>query len=555
MTSFGYRFNPRYAIEECSSCGTLYTRNCDCSIRAVEDKILVPKPPKNCAWCTRCGYWVDGPHCQGCALLRQELEENLVTYSPDFQNTSEPSNASTNVLNAPREPYVVKQDNGSFIDEIIFDLNRAPDSPNQFHCFHCKDVLRDGETCKRCTCKFCGKDAHTGYNCPSKVPVISIPEPCNNRTIDELPQALPNFHPTFHSEAESPFTLDSTPTYVDESPNVFNLLPQPSVYPCEFCGNNAYFGHYCTPQAPFIYLEPCYNQDFNFSQNFQNVPQQYPCCDDCEVTHEPYQCQPKNHDYYDEQNSCYDSNSFGFDQIQTPQYTINHPIFNAHNDLLNTQNKLMEQMTSICEMVDQLIQKKLEEKLTPNEPVNSLSMGDEHLDTIPVTESDEFIKSSIENLVPNPKFVSENSNADIESFSPSPIMEEIDLTFTPDDPMPLSIKEDDNDSRDILIREELLDNYSLLIPENESFHFDIPSFSRPPAKPPYGNTGILNIKMMGDVSDRKVPTHELTITLVSNQEKSPDLLSHRGFENLQPSAECPMKIHGKNIPTLDVPRF
>ncbi|GKB12316.1 hypothetical protein Tco_0846239, partial [Tanacetum coccineum] len=34
------------------------------------------------------------------------------------------------------------------------------------------------------------------------------------------------------------------------------------------------------------------------------------------------------------------------------------------------------------------------------EPVNSLSMGDEHLDTIPTTESDEVIKSSVEDLVP-----------------------------------------------------------------------------------------------------------------------------------------------------------
>nr|GEV26491.1 pre-mRNA-splicing factor ATP-dependent RNA helicase DEAH1-like isoform X1 [Tanacetum cinerariifolium] len=50
--------------------------------------------------------------------------------------------------------------------------------------------------------------------------------------------------------------------------------------------------------------------------------------------------------------------------------------------------------------------------------------------------------------------------------------------------MPPSIEEDDDDSRDILIREELLDNYSLPLPENESFHFDIPSSSRPPAKPP-----------------------------------------------------------------------
>nr|GFB63930.1 hypothetical protein [Tanacetum cinerariifolium] len=39
--------------------------------------------------------------------------------------------------------------------------------------------------------------------------------------------------------------------------------------------------------------------------------------------------------------------------------------------------------------------------VTPSEPVDSLSMGDEHLDTIPATESNEFIKSSVENLVPN----------------------------------------------------------------------------------------------------------------------------------------------------------
>ncbi|GKE50609.1 hypothetical protein Tco_1481867, partial [Tanacetum coccineum] len=36
------------------------------------------------------------------------------------------------------------------------------------------------------------------------------------------------------------------------------------------------------------------------------------------------------------------------------------------------------------------------------EPDNSLNMGDEHLDTIPATESDEVIKSSVENLVPIP---------------------------------------------------------------------------------------------------------------------------------------------------------
>nr|GFC74636.1 hypothetical protein [Tanacetum cinerariifolium]GFC74651.1 hypothetical protein [Tanacetum cinerariifolium] len=40
--------------------------------------------------------------------------------------------------------------------------------------------------------------------------------------------------------------------------------------------------------------------------------------------------------------------------------------------------------------------------LSTEEPIESLSMGDEHLDTIPATKSDEVIKSSVENLVPIP---------------------------------------------------------------------------------------------------------------------------------------------------------
>nr|GEZ13631.1 hypothetical protein [Tanacetum cinerariifolium] len=111
------------------------------------------------------------------------------------------------------------------------------------------------------------------------------------------------------------------------------------------------------------------------------------------------------------------------------------------------------------------------------------------------------------------EIVSDNSNVDIESFSPSPIpnkdsdshMEEIDLPFTPDDPMPSGIEDDDYEyGRDILILEELLDNYSLSLHENESYHFDIPSSYRPPANPPDGNTGTLNIKMMGEISDQKL---------------------------------------------------
>ncbi|GKF69920.1 hypothetical protein Tco_0202977, partial [Tanacetum coccineum] len=141
-----------------------------------------------------------------------------------------------------------------------------------------------------------------------------------------------------------------------------------------------------------------------------------------------------NEDYYHEQNSCYDPNYVSFDQFQPPQYTVNHPIFNSQNNLLNSQNKLMKQMTTLRDVVGQVIQKKEEEKriaeeqaakdrywkipicyddneeytiaITPDlptrEPEESLITGDEHLDTIPEKESNELIKSSVENLVPIP---------------------------------------------------------------------------------------------------------------------------------------------------------
>nr|GEX70996.1 hypothetical protein [Tanacetum cinerariifolium] len=198
--------------------------------------------------------------------------------------------------------------------------------------------------------------------------------------------------------------------------------------------------------------------------------------------------------------------------------------------------------------------------------LKSISPGIDKTDCDPEDEIRSTKRLLYDNSSPRlpEEFVSENSDAEIESFSLSPIpnedsnsfMEEIDLFLTPDDPIPPGIEGDYDDfKRDILIHEELLDNYSLPLPVIESFYFDIPSFSRPPAKPPDGNTRNLNIKMMGDNSEQKVPIPGLTITCVSNQEKSPDLLSHRGLKNFQLSAKCRMMIHGKNIPILDVPLF
>ncbi|GJU98642.1 hypothetical protein Tco_1327913 [Tanacetum coccineum] len=115
-------------------------------------------------------------------------------------------------------------------------------------------------------------------------------------------------------------------------------------------------------------------------------------CTYCGGPHETFQCQPLNEDYYHEQNSCFDSNSFGFDQFQPPQYTVNHPIFNSQNDLLNSQNKLTEQMTTLRDLVGQVIQKKEEEKRIAEEQAAKdrywkipICYDDDEDDTIAIT--------------------------------------------------------------------------------------------------------------------------------------------------------------------------
>nr|GEY32041.1 hypothetical protein [Tanacetum cinerariifolium] len=232
--------------------------------------------------------------------------------------------------------------------------------------------------------------------------------------------------------------------------------------------------------------------------------------------------------------------------------------FNLIESLLNRDSSIISSSSKINSLLDELAGELTLLKLIPSGIDETDCYHEENIRLIE--------RLLYDNSSPRPpeEFVFENSNADIESFFPSPIpnedsdsfMEDIDLSFNPDGLVSPGIEEDDDDSeRDMLIHEELLDNYSISLPVIESFYFDISLFSRPPAKPPDGNTGIWNIKIMGDISDQKVPMPRLMITLASNQEKSHDLLSNRGLEIFKISAKCPMMIHGKNFPTLDVPLF
>nr|GFA29924.1 hypothetical protein [Tanacetum cinerariifolium] len=175
-----------------------------------------------------------------------------------------------------------------------------------------------------------------------------------------------------------------------------------------------------------------------------------PYCKHCGGPHMNYQCQLMNQDSYN-------FNSLGFDQPQPLQSPVTHQPpqelsiqemedlkqqyldelkrlsnleycdevkiveltenFNGMSIEIRKKEKLLQQekwaylsshpskrLTSFCYDDDD---EDYTSAITPDEPVlsteepdNSLSMGDEHLDTIPATESDEFIKSSVENLIP-----------------------------------------------------------------------------------------------------------------------------------------------------------
>nr|GEU77294.1 putative ribonuclease H-like domain-containing protein [Tanacetum cinerariifolium] len=276
-------FKPRWKNDPGKLFATpdLLIRDCSCSKGNVEDKILVPKPPKNYA---RCGHPVDGPYCQGCALLRKELEEDLVTHLKDFQNTFESSDNSTNVVNipsraircqtGPRKFHALEDGDacqrctckrcGSGLSKGLCliggnnqnspndPLNIYPNSShNPLHinerCFKCGNAL-DGIFCQQCACKSCGKGDHIGYNCPPKVPIISNPKPCNQTMNNEPAQTLPSFDPMCYLEKENSSPCVSKPNSVENPP------PQPPIYSCEFCGSNARYGHCCTPQELAEYI-------------------------------------------------------------------------------------------------------------------------------------------------------------------------------------------------------------------------------------------------------------------------------------------------------------
>ncbi|GJU88552.1 hypothetical protein Tco_1300975 [Tanacetum coccineum] len=192
-------------------------------------------------------------------------------------------------------------------------------------------------------------------------------------------------------------------------------------------------------------------------------------------------CQPRNQNFY-EPNLCYNSNSSGFDQ--SPEYSIDHQPHSILEDLNqqrmndeymeNLKQHYLDEMLSLSndlqikdyrnEKIDIHFRRECESMIDENKestirlneivsqippsiaitPVlptleleNSFIMGNEELSTIPEKESDEFIKSSVEDLVPIPSKSEDTSESDsvcdlpsCDDFSLINVYEEKSMNFS-----------------------------------------------------------------------------------------------------------------------------
>nr|GEY90979.1 hypothetical protein [Tanacetum cinerariifolium] len=174
--------------------------------------------------------------------------------------------------------------------------------------------------------------------------------------------------------------------------------PTYETYSCDSCGNDSHFGYDCPPRFPLNYEpKPGYIQKYNsYPHDSLSFPQQYPCCEGCRDPHETFQLEERAANI----------------NTQPTQYSVLHQPPQEETSvkiLQDRENELAEYINTpswnrpIVYYDDDDDDEHYTIAITPVLPIegskDSLIMEDEHIDTIPEKETDEFTNSSVEKLV------------------------------------------------------------------------------------------------------------------------------------------------------------
>ncbi|GJY14083.1 hypothetical protein Tco_0383392, partial [Tanacetum coccineum] len=290
------------------------------------------------------------------------------------------------------------------------------------------------------SCELCGNDAHYGYDCPPQVPFVYNQDPCFNQNFDYFPQTSPSFpqqYPCCEDCGGPHETFQCQPMNYYE-PN-----------PC-YDSNYSGFDQFELPQFPVIH-QPIREKTCaellakERAANINTQPMQY------SVVHQMPQEETSLEFLQDQRNLINSVQTFlrkfkRFSFYETPKVislsweTISE-IERAFKDKQYQPEAILELFRKLHDDVQNIHEELAEYINTPNwnrpivyydddddeessiplkdiiisglppcvaitpvlateEPVDSLIMEDEHLDTILATELDEVIKSSVEILVP-----------------------------------------------------------------------------------------------------------------------------------------------------------
>ncbi|GJT62676.1 hypothetical protein Tco_1006209 [Tanacetum coccineum] len=253
-------------------------------------------------------------------------------------------------------------------------------------------------------CELCGNNAHFGYDCSLQVPFVYNPDPCFDQNYDNnFPLTSPNFSQQYLC--------------------------------CENCGG-PHENFQCQPlNQNFYELNHCYNSNFSGFDQLQppqfSVIHHHPQATDTELLQarenlmETIQAFLKEYDHIPPEEKCMDlllaEERFlkikqAVEEEQNQPKVMQELLLKLMNDLQilkgiqpkqaeqeepAAQNFLINLNFPMADDDEYTVIYRKPKAITPDlpikEPDNSLSMGDEHLNTIPEME-----KTSVENLVPIP---------------------------------------------------------------------------------------------------------------------------------------------------------
>ncbi|GJU75961.1 hypothetical protein Tco_1273031 [Tanacetum coccineum] len=271
------------------------------------------------------------------------------------------------------------------------------------------------------SCEFCGNDAHYGYDCPPQVPFVYNQDPCFNQNFDNFPQTSQQFpccencggpHETFQCQPMNQNFYNSNSSGFDQfQPPQYSDVHQP---PEEISIEElkTMMQSYCEIMSQRREQEAILLQEQAVEEKQELLAE--------EQAANPFEPSPVSYFYNGKK-------KHQLEDIQDLLHKLLNDVKIINEELVDYINNLNWNFCFPSKIDAREYTIAITPVLPTEEPDNSLSMGDEHLSTILETESDELIKSSVENLVPIP---SESEDfSDIESECDVPVCDDF-TTFS-----------------------------------------------------------------------------------------------------------------------------